>query len=162
MKIVLYATIEKRYWKEKYLLTGIRGVEKISGLYAQARSGKNIKDAILTQAYPFWMTTNKEEVIIQFKKDPKDIQVDFGDSPDAYEKGIPPEEDDTYEHLDPKKVKDGTTLLYCSWVKEIRPEEILQVAYSLPTGSNDGDIISWKINGMDESKWMKKQPRVVK
>ena len=161
MKIILYATIGKKDWKEGYLKTGIKGVKKISGLYAQTRNGRNVKDAILTQAVPFWMTTNEEEVIIQFKKDPKEILVDFGDSPDAYEKGIPPEADDTYEHLDPERVKDGTTCLYCSYVKEIRPEEILQVVYSLPSGSDDGDVTCWKINGVDSDKWQKRQPVTV-
>jgi len=116
----------------------------------------------LTQASPFWMRANNEEVIIQFKKDPKEIQVDFGDCPDAYNEGIPPEADDTYEHLDPERVKDMTTILYCSWVKEIRPEEIIQVVYSLPSGSSEGDVTDWKINGVDSDKWEAKQARVVK
>jgi len=170
MRIVLYASILPSAWKKEYRTQGIKRVENVSDLYAQQRDGKggyiDIKDAILTQATPFWILFPNppdwsNEVVIQFSKELKDIYVDFGDEPSAYADQLMPEclegeEELTYEKLDVEKFLKQSAPLYGSWVKEIRPEEIMGV-YRLKHNSQ-----TQLVDGEEVHKWMERQPRVIK
>lgn len=171
MKIIMYATIESVSWKEVFRTEGIKGIEGISGLYAQVPDGKgdftDIKDAILCQAWPFRMNMcegeNAEETIVQFAKDPKEIYVDWGDRSSADAEGILPENALTYEHLNIEEFIKRDDPLYCSWVKEIKPEEILGVFKSTFIGGmKEGDRDVYLINGEDATVWQEKQLKVIK
>jgi hypothetical protein len=178
MKLVLLATIPQELWSEEFRTKGIKGVSGISNLYAQAKAppnsegtlcGEDVKDAILCLTIPFWIggeenaegVRESHEIVIQFAKEVKDIYVDFGDYPEAVEMKLIGEEDETYERMNIEECVRRGCSLYCAWVKEIKPEEILGIFHQHYKENKEEECF-WTIEEEDHNKWFEKQPRMVK
>jgi len=115
----MYTTLDAEDYREDMLTAGIKP-QDVSGM-------SNGERVILCQCTPFALDTSGEidMIVVEFEKKLNEIYVDWDDDCESCGRGFIKDGAVTYEGADEEKLK--TTCMYGSYVKEIRPEEIIRV-----------------------------------
>ncbi len=148
MKIKLFITLtsEEDNWDkvtpETISLLRERGL-KVEDVPGHTSGGESV---LLVSGLPFYPGADtkrrKTGVIVEFMKEASEVFVDYDDYVEAIEQGWLPDEEETYEKLSGEWQEEA---LYGSYVKEVRPEEIVAIhTYSIAKGDGTPFMVDGK------------------